>query len=289
MPGPNTPYLRWASALTAAVLLGSPALHGATGAEAQARMTRDLAAGRPIVVHVIVALCDNVHQGIVPVPKHLGNGQDPGSNLYWGAAFGVRTYLSRQSGWTRVQVPIPGYGSVLDRAIFFGQVQRDGKPVPVYVVADAWDGATIRSAIERFLKMAGGSSPEDVSFRRGAVTVSLSAGGSAHLVAFVGHDGLMDFSLPPPTPAAPGRAAASSIVLACASKPYFLDRLRAIGSHPLLLTTGLMAPEAYTLDAAIRTWAGGGSVAAVREAAALAYQKFQKSGIGGARKLFWGE
>ena len=34
MPGPNTPYLRWASAVTAAALLGSTALHGATAAEA---------------------------------------------------------------------------------------------------------------------------------------------------------------------------------------------------------------------------------------------------------------
>jgi hypothetical protein len=264
-------------------------MRGTTGDEAQARMTRDLAAGRPIVVHVIVALCDNVHQGIVPVPKHLGNGQDPGSNLYWGAAFGVQSYLSRQAVWTRVPVAIPGYGSVLDRAIFFGQIQRHGKPAPVYIVADAWDGATIRSAIERFLKMAGGGSSEEVTIRQGTDSVTLAAGGSAHLVAFVGHDGLMDFSLPRPVPAAAGRAAGSSIVLACASKPYFLERLRAVGSHPLLLTTGLMAPEAYTLDAAIRSWAGRGSVAAVREAAALAYQKYQKSGIGGARKLFWGE
>jgi hypothetical protein len=31
----------------------------ATGAEAQARIAADVAAGRPIVVHVIVALCDN--------------------------------------------------------------------------------------------------------------------------------------------------------------------------------------------------------------------------------------
>jgi hypothetical protein len=252
-------------------------------------MTSDLAAGRPIVVHVIVALCDNVHQGIVPVPKHLGNGQDPSSNLYWGAAFGVRSYFSRQTAWTQVPVAIPGYGAVLDRAIFFGQIPRDEKAAPVYVVADAWGGAAIRSAIERFLKMAGGGSPEVISFRRGQEMVSLAAGGSAHLVAFVGHDGLMDFSLPPPAQAAAVRAAGSSIVLACASKPYFLDRLRAVGSHPLLLTTGLMAPEAYTLDAAIRAWAGGGSVATVREAAAVAYQKYQKSGIGGARKLFWGE
>lgn len=28
-------------------------------------------------IHVYVALCDNVYQGIVPVPKTIGNGDDP--------------------------------------------------------------------------------------------------------------------------------------------------------------------------------------------------------------------
>lgn len=35
------------------------------------------------IVHVLVALCDNEHQGIVPVPARLGNGEDPERNLYW--------------------------------------------------------------------------------------------------------------------------------------------------------------------------------------------------------------
>jgi hypothetical protein len=38
------------------------------------------------LVHVFVALADNAHQGIVPLPKALGNGDDPGRNPYWGAA-----------------------------------------------------------------------------------------------------------------------------------------------------------------------------------------------------------
>ncbi|WP_176700834.1 hypothetical protein [Gilliamella sp. Fer4-1] len=37
------------------------------------------------VIHVLVALCDNKYQKIVPVPKAIGNGQDPKSNLYWGS------------------------------------------------------------------------------------------------------------------------------------------------------------------------------------------------------------
>ena len=47
------------------------------------------------VIHVLVALCDNANQGIVPVPARLGNGADPDSNLYWGAAFGVKTFFSK--------------------------------------------------------------------------------------------------------------------------------------------------------------------------------------------------
>ena len=77
-------------------------------------------------------------------------------------------------------------------------------------------------------------------------------------------------------------------MLACASKPYFLEKLDAMGSHPLLLTTNLMAPEAYSLDAALRAWIGGASVVATGDAAAAAYHEHQRCGPGAARRLFWG-
>jgi hypothetical protein len=47
----------------------------------------------PRVVHAFVALCDNKHQGIVPVPAILGNDDDPKNNLYWGAMYGVKTFF----------------------------------------------------------------------------------------------------------------------------------------------------------------------------------------------------
>ena len=58
-----------------------------------------VARGTPRVVHVFVALADNQHQGIVPVPAALGNGRDPLRNLYWGAAFGVKTYFKASREW----------------------------------------------------------------------------------------------------------------------------------------------------------------------------------------------
>jgi len=38
--------------------------------------------GEPLVAHVLVPLCDNEHQGIVPTSASLGIGMDPDHNLY---------------------------------------------------------------------------------------------------------------------------------------------------------------------------------------------------------------
>ena len=51
------------------------------------------------LIHVFVALCDNENQGIVKVPKGIGNGQDPGTNLYWGCGYGVKTVFTRDKSW----------------------------------------------------------------------------------------------------------------------------------------------------------------------------------------------
>jgi len=253
----------------------------------QARVDGDLVAGKPIVAHVIVALCDNAHQGIVPVPASLGNGRDPASNLYWGARYGVRTYFKLSEHWRTLKSERPSDHRILDRVVFFGTIERRKVQVPVYVVADAWDGAEIGAALEAFQAVAAGHSPEVVRVRNGAREVTLDAGGAAHLVAFVGHNGLMDLTLKDPEPAGVGARPVASVVLACASKPFFLDRLLRAGSSPLLLTTGLMAPEAYTLDAVLRSWSGGESPEKIRDAAAGAYDKFQRCGINAARRLFW--
>jgi hypothetical protein len=76
-----------------------------------------------------------------------------------------------------------------------------------------------------------------------------------------------------------------AIILACASKNYFSESLRASGAYPLLWTTNLMAPEAYTLKSALDGWILGESNEQVRGRAAAAYDKYQKCGISAARRL----
>jgi hypothetical protein len=241
------------------------------------RMTADVGGGKPLVAHVIVALCDNDNQGIVPVPRALGNGQDPAGNLYWGARYGVRTYLSRESAWRGVRHTTAPPRGVLERQVF----RSSAGGASLFVVADAWDGSRIREAIAAFLESAAGRADQEIDLEG----LRLHAGGQSHLVAFVGHNGLMDFSLPALRDGA-ARPARAAMVLACASQPYFGESLERSGAYPLLMTTGLMAPEAYSLEAAIRAWFSTRDPEAVRNAAAAAYDRHQKCGASAARRLF---
>lgn len=241
-----------------------------------------MAQGPPRTIHVFVALADNKNQGIVPVAAILGNGDDPQHNLYWGSAYGVKTFFSRSTDWRlvasclkpRPEVPKP---EIMERCVFKHRTAN------VYLVADAYQGNKIRQAIVDFLEAAAGGEPESVPVKAGGQTLVLKARGAADLVAYAGHDGLMDFQL---TALPHGKSAnRQAIILACISKSYFSAPLRATGATPLVWTTGLMAPEAYTLKSAIDGWILHESNDQVRERAAVAYDKYQRCGLKGARRL----
>ena len=201
----------------------------------------------PRVIHVFVALCDNASQGIVPVPPRIGNGDDPKNNLYWGAAFGIRTFFEKSRDWTLITSSSLPKEEVLERCIF------KHKTKDVFLVADAYKGSSIKRATMDFLKAASGRNEEALNVPAGSGTVGLSAGGSANLVVYIGHNGLMDFQLSN-HPRRKGEGKRDSIILACLSKSYFGAAVWEGGSNPLLWTKGLMAPEAYTLKAAIDGW-----------------------------------
>jgi hypothetical protein len=235
-------------------------------------------AGPPRVIHVFVALADNQHQGIIPVPPKLGNGDDPDRNLYWGAAYGVKTFFARSSDWQLLSAHQKPKPEVLERCVFKHRTHN------VYLVADAYQGRQIKQAIIDFLTAAAGENPQVVVLPSSPQTFALHAGGAANLVVYVGHEGLMDFSLPalPPNRDALHRDA---ILLACISKSYFAAPLHAAGAEPLVRTTGLMAPEAYTLKSAIAGWILRETAAQIRDRAAGAYSQYQHCSLPAARRL----
>lgn len=228
------------------------------------------------VIHVFVALADNVNQGIVPVSASLGNGDNAATNLYWGAAFGIKTFFAKKNkDWELISVTPNPRAGILERCIFKHRRQT------LLMVADAYQGKEISQTTVDFLEAAAGKPGE----RLKAGEVEFHTGGSADLVAYIGHNGLMDFKLSSHPKRRDDRQR-RAIILACASKSYFSPALQQSGATPLLWTTNLMAPEAYVLSAAIDGWMKKESDEQVRLRAADAYHKYQNCGVKAARGLF---
>src|SRR6266545_925342 len=67
------------------------------------RVIADLAAGKSLVVEVHVPLCDNTI--IACGNAKLGDGNNPGTNLYWSTTPGFGEWFARKgSGWSQVAV-----------------------------------------------------------------------------------------------------------------------------------------------------------------------------------------
>ncbi len=225
-------------------------------------------------IHVFVALCDNLNQGIVPVPKKLGNGQDPKNNLYWGAMYGVKSYFKRSKDWVLMSLTKNPEPHVLERVLFKHATTN------AYLLADAYDGKYIKNTTKDFIEATAG---------RNGITIingkqELKFGGNSDLLAYIGHDGLMEFDVEGDFKPI-NQTKRDAIILACISKDYFKPYLEQTKANPLVWSTGLMSPEAYTLKWALDGWALKETDLEIRERAAKAYHHYQKCGIRGAKRL----
>lgn len=218
-------------------------------------------------IHVFVALCDNNFQGIAPVPGKLSNGQDPNTNLYWGAAYGVRSYFKKSKEWQFLSSAKPG-GIILERLIFKHRAKD------YYLVADAYDGKFIRECTIDFLNSCAGKTKETITTNN----TTIGIGGNAKLIGYIGHNGLIDFRLPYSF-TADDKKERQAIVLACISKEYFKPYLFQAKTKPLLWTMGLMAPEAYILHDALTGFINNENGESIRLRAAKAYSKYQKCSV----------
>jgi len=224
-------------------------------------------------IHVMVALCDNKYQGIVKVPKAIGNGQDASNNLYWECGYGIRTYFKKSAEWKEIK-RYKVDSIRLERIIFKHKTEA------FYMVADAYDGRYIKQCTIDFLNSCAGYNRDSVNVNNETIAL----GGKAKLLAYIGHNGLMDFSLKN-TLKNKDKQQRDAIILACYSKSYFTPFLKSANANPLLWTTHLMAPEAYTLHDALSVYIKKGDNNAVRNSAAAAYSKYQKCGINAAKRL----
>jgi hypothetical protein len=241
------------------------------------RLQARIEAGLPIVAHVLVPLCDNEHQGIVPVNSSLGNGQNLRTNLYWGAGYGIKTHFRRASDWELVSEGVPGPAHLLERVIFRKSFSSGAT---LYLIADAYDGACMQACLQDYFAAAAGHLPGKVK----AGTDSLPAWSDADLLVFNGHNGLMDETVD--IPQNKDTRHRDAVAIACYSYSYFEQPLATTGAYPLIMTTHLLAPEAYVLRALLDAYGEMKSGAEIRTAVGAAYHKYQKCGLKGATRLF---
>lgn len=229
------------------------------------------------VVHVFVALCDNKYQGIVPVPAKIGNGQDPTNNLYWGCSYGVKSFFKNSKEWKLQKININLSKYVMERCVFKHSLSN------TWLVADAYDGQYIKQCTEDFLLASSGNSFDSVILQDGK---KIFIAGSSDLLAYTGHDGLMDFNINNNDCFSPKDSLKrETIILACISKRYFSPLIKQTHATPILWSTGLMAPESYILHDALSMWIKNQSAEQICAAAAAAYSKYQKCSLKAAKNL----
>lgn len=212
----------------------------------------------PKEIRVFIALCDNKTQGIVPVGAKIGNGDDADANLYWGCSDGFGSLFSKSKQW-KVTESEKDVSEVILRRLTMQHVGGE-----MNLVAEAYKGSQMQQCTKDF-EAAACSNKYD-------------------LVAFIGHNGLMDFNLK-----VPGKTEGNDtevVVLCCLSEKYFGDRLRALGCRPILMTQQLMYPGSFLLHAALEKWNSGGTKSDIRAAAAAAYAKNQKISVKAASGVF---
>ncbi len=215
------------------------------------------AAGKRIAV--FVGLCDNATQGIVKVGEKIGDGNKPDANLYWGCTDGLKSCFKASRAWKlEKSEKETGDERILERLTFRHVA---GKAV---LVAEAWRGSNLKECYEACEK------------------AMLS--GENDLVAFIGHNVLMD--VPMDAPAAKAAGKTDAIVLCCMSERYFRERLEKAGVRPVLTTTQLMYPGSFILRDALEPWLSGKGPEALREAAGNAYARNQKIKPAAAKGVF---
>ena len=229
------------------------------------------------VIHAFVALCDNASQGIVPVPAKIGNGDDLVDNLYWGCDEAIVPCLSKSKAWQKISLgKLAGQDIILARAIFRHRATGG------ILLADAYRGKEIKTALNDYFAALAGTLAVEIEVEGNKI----SAGGKAGLVAYVGHDGLMEFRVEPPA-RDPARPPVVAVSLSCMSQHYFMPHLEKLKVKPYLLTTQLMYPGGFLLQGAAENWLAGQAGEPVRQRAATGYAKNQGISAKSAASVFW--
>jgi len=232
----------------------------------------------PLVVHVLVPLCDNQFQGIVPTTESLGDGFNLKSNLYWATSNGMKRYFKNKNGWKMLKSIIYDSDStILERVIFEQQFENGAQ---VILVNDAYRGDKMEDCLNDFFNSLAGTLNDSVFIKDDTILIN----SKADLIAFNGHNGLMDVFIDEVYNQ--DGIQKDAAVIACSSIYDFSYRLNMLKAYPLVTTNNSLYPGAFVMDAIIKNWALMKTDEDIRLSAGNAYHRVKQCGLKGARNLF---
>ncbi len=112
------------------------------------RLKKKVENKQALVAHILVPLCDNEHQGIVPVGGRMGDGMNLKANLYWGAGYGIKTRFRRQPDWKIIFDSLFTGKDILERVVFH---KKFANGAVVYLIADAYRGDRMKECVNDYL------------------------------------------------------------------------------------------------------------------------------------------
>jgi hypothetical protein len=258
------------------------------------RIAADIQAGKPMVVTVYVALCDNDSQGIVPVKnKKICKGNDPDNNLYWASSGGLFGH-TRSRHWKRLSVDENRTPDIAVRAVWTKRLVASGLlremgvkgGFDVILVGLAYRGERIRQTMVDYLKAVNRDDVDALTLPDGRV---IDAYGKSHIIGWIGHDYFMD---EPDVPSLIAETRGDSSLdkgvfgLSCMSDLYFRPAIERTNVHILALNRQFTFPSAFTVLGIIGALAEGKDHPGIHRAAVKAFAEGQKRPAGELMRVF---
>ena len=234
-----------------------------------------------VTVTVHVSLADRKLDHLSPVDDKFGDGDDPSRNQYWGALFGVETYLLNKAGWRRAFTDSGDGVRIVRRVVFHRKAETSeawrkrgvAEPFDVYVLANAWRSSRISEAMVQPLRdaLSGESMTLTVDGRR------LTFGGGSSVVGYVGQNAMMAGYWDPfvGLSAVPADAQVGLFYLCWKSAVYLHRSIVERGLYPVLFVRQEVVPEGYLLDGLLRSLISGELDDGFLNSAASEYAKNQ--------------
>lgn len=252
-------------------------------------IVRSIERRRYVTVTVHVALANRLAPGI---PAKFADGNDPATNLHWGALFGVDTHLANAGGWRRAYADGGDGREIIRRMVFHHRAE----PTPawrargvadrfdVYLLANAWLGSATEAAMAQPLRDALSGGPvvlrvEGSEMEFGAGSVMSGYLGPNRMIdhywdAFAG---LAARSGPGNTALTEGGSDQMGIFYICSMSAVHLHQpVVEHGLYSVLFARQPIVAEAYILEGILEALLAGDLDDGFHTAAAERYARYQK-------------